>query len=62
LEYGSDTEANDYRMSMSLCYRNPPTWRVHAAWTKLPKGSRGSCLHPQEEHEGIRTPSTMARE
>jgi hypothetical protein len=25
LEYGSDTEANDYRMSMSLCYRNPPT-------------------------------------
>ncbi len=25
LEYGSDTEANDYALRMSLCYRNPPT-------------------------------------
>ena len=25
LECGSDTEANDYALRMSLCYRNPPT-------------------------------------
>jgi hypothetical protein len=25
LEYGSDTEANDYGLRMSFCYRNPPT-------------------------------------
>jgi len=25
LEYGSDTEANDYALRISLCHRNPPT-------------------------------------